>query len=307
MIANALTAKTLIIVNPYAASGAALRVWHAIEALLRHTFGELVVAITDHADEVPEHLVKAIEAEAGRVLAIGGDGTNHALINALVRHHGLYPDAPLIYGSIPAGTGQDFARAQGLPRNAELAVPWLAGRSARWVDVGNVTIDGVERHFLNISSVGLSADVAERVETSAKRRAWTFFTSIVGTIMHFSPVPMQITLDGTPWYTGTSWLAAIANSTTFARGLRIAPLAEIDDGVFDVVLVEGMSRRKLLAALWQGYAGTHLSHPQVRFARASHVRIQRGDGLLGLDMDGEPARGQELIYTMKPRALQMLL
>lgn len=303
--------RTLVVINPYAAAGYALRVWQEIEGLVRHTFGELIVAITDHADEVPQHLYHAIEADAGRVLAIGGDGTNHALINALVRHHDLYPAAPLTYGSIPAGTGQDFARAQGMPRKAQDAVPWLAARSPRWVDVGSVQIDGDEQHFLNISSVGASADVAYRVEKADKRRSWTFFTSIIGTVFNYSPLPMHVVLDGAHWYTGKAWVVAVANGTTFGRGLQIAPEAVIDDGFFDVVLVEGMTRRKLLSALWQGYAGTHLNHPNVRYARAQHVQLTYGDPdsahRLGLDMDGEPAHGRELIYQIRPHALQMLI
>ena len=84
------------------------------------------------------------------------------------------------------------------------------------------------------------------------------------TLLTHEPQTMEITLDGADWYDGRAYIVAIANGTTFGHGMKIAPNAQQRDGLFDVILVEGVSRLRILAALQRVYAGTHLTHPAVR-------------------------------------------
>ena len=100
-------------------------------------------------------------------------------------------------------------------------------------------------------------------------------------------------------------VAVIANGTTFGHGMRIAPEAKIDDGLFDVLVIEGISRPKLLTALRLVYSGKHLTHPNVRFERAKHVEIS-GRGSLGIDIDGELLHGDHLDFRLRPHLLHLL-
>src|SRR5947207_6621797 len=96
---------TLIILNPHAGSGRAGKLWTQIEPLLWKELGELVVAITERPQDVAQHLEKARDAGLTRVIAIGGDGTNHALVNELVRLNHRYPgEPPMTFGQLPIGT-----------------------------------------------------------------------------------------------------------------------------------------------------------------------------------------------------------
>jgi diacylglycerol kinase family enzyme len=88
--------KTLVILNPYAGSGRAGRVWKELEPLLWEQLGELVVAITQHPEDVAQHLDKAYAVDIRRVIAIGGDGTNHILVNALAALNAQHPDDEMI-------------------------------------------------------------------------------------------------------------------------------------------------------------------------------------------------------------------
>src|SRR5260221_3619784 len=118
--------RTLIILNPHAGSGRAGKVWAQIEPLLWKELGELVVAVTQHPKDVAEHLYKARAAGLTRVIAIGGDGTNHVLINELLQLNREDPNgAKMTFGSIPIGTGRDWARALGIPFSPEEAVKWI--------------------------------------------------------------------------------------------------------------------------------------------------------------------------------------
>lgn len=300
--------KTLIILNPHAAGGRAGAIWKVLEPKLWGRLGELVVAITQNQDEVAAHLDKAQASGLTRVIAIGGDGTNHALINALAALNARNPDAtPMIYGNLPVGTGRDWARGLGIPfRDVDAAADWIAGATPQPVDIGRVVYDGQQRYFLNIASAGISGDIATQVNSIRKRRPWTFLQQTVLALLRYAPEKVHIALDGAGWYDGNAYLLAVANGSTFGRGMRIAPEAKPNDGLFDVILVKGMSRPRILMAFEQVYRGAHLTHPRVQHGRAQSVRIET-PAPLHFELDGETFNGQMLDFTLHPGLLKMLL
>ncbi|MBC7814497.1 MAG: diacylglycerol kinase family lipid kinase [Burkholderiales bacterium] len=302
--------KTLIILNPFAASGRAGKLWGEIEPLLWELLGELVVAVTQRPEEVAQHLELAYAAGLTRVISIGGDGTNHALVNALAALNERHPEGPqMVYGNLPVGTGRDWARNLGTPFDIKAAAHWIAQAQPHPTDVGLLTFDGKREHFLNIGSAGMGGEVDRYINGLSQRRPWSFLQATVSTLLRYQPPPIRIALDGQEWYEGTAYIVAVSNGSTFAHGMKIAPNAEINDGLFDVILVKGMSRLRILAALWSVYNGSHLSHPCVQAGRARQVQIDKSalnSTPLGLDLDGEHAEGHSLTFEMRPGLLQLL-
>lgn len=301
--------KTLIILNPHASGGRAGAMWSELEPLLWEALGELVVAVTQRPEEVAEHLDKAYASGLTRVISVGGDGTNHALINALAALNERHPDGPkMVYGNLPVGTGRDWARGTGMPvQDVRAAARWIAEAHPQPTDIGMLTRDGTREHFLNIASVGAGGEVADRVNRVIKRRPWTFLWSTVQTLLRHEPQTMQVTLDGEPWYEGRSYIVAVANGTTFGHGMKIAPGAQVRDGLFDVVLVEGVSRLTVLAALNRVYSGSHLTHPNVRWAQARTVDVVSRGRPLPMELDGELSHGQNLHFEVRPGLLPLLV
>ena len=300
--------KTLIILNPHAGGGRAGRLWREVEPLLWETLGELVIAVTERPEEVALHLDKAQAVGVTRVISIGGDGTNHALINALAELNQRNPTGePMIYGNLPIGTGQDWARGQGIPyNNLKVAAQWIAHAQPQPTDIGKLTHEGGHEYFLNIASAGLGGEVSKRINRLPERRPWSFLTTTIRTMLTHEPEEMQITLDGVPWYEGRAYSVAIANGTTFGHGMKIAPNATAHDGLFDVVLVKGVSRLTILAAFQRVYAGTHLTHPAVQSGRAAEVHIHSPHGAIGLELDGEPASARDITFSVQPGLLKIL-
>ncbi|MBZ0301135.1 MAG: diacylglycerol kinase family lipid kinase [Anaerolineae bacterium] len=299
--------KTLIILNPHAGGGRSGQLWRKLEPLLWESLGELVIAVTENPEEVAHHLDKAYAAGLTRVISIGGDGTNHALVNAIVALNQHNPDGPpVIYGNVPVGTGRDWARGIGMTFKPEIAARWIAFAQPRPTDIGQLDFDGQRQHFLNIASAGLSGEVDRRVNLARVRRPWTFLQATVSTLLTHRAQRMRVELDGQSWYEGPAYLVAVANGTTFGHGMKIAPTAQVNDGLFDVVLVEGMPRADVLLALRKVYNATHLVHPGVHFQRARQVHITGLKGRIGLDMDGENASGESLTFTVRPGLLQLL-
>jgi YegS/Rv2252/BmrU family lipid kinase len=300
--------RTLIILNPHAAGGLAGQLWQEIEPILWETLGELLIAVTQKPDEVAQHLDKAYSMGLTRVISIGGDGTNHALINALAAANERHPNGePIVYGNLPIGTGRDWARGLGVPFGSiRAAADWIANAQPQPTDVGLLTFDDQREYFLNIASAGLGGEVSRRVERVRARRPWTFARATLTTIATHRPQPMQVTLDGRDWYEGDAYVVAVANGTTFGHGMKIAPNAQVRDGLFDVVLVKGIARARVLAAFGRVYSGTHLTHPGVLSTQARQVAIRSPHGLIEMELDGEYAAGRSLTFTVRPGLVKIL-
>lgn len=301
------SSRTLIVLNPHAGSGRAGKMWRDLEPLLWDQLGELLVAITDKPGDVAMHLDKARAAGMRRVISIGGDGTNHALINALADLNAKYPDAPqMVYGNVPIGTGRDWARGTGIPFDDPVAAArWIATAQPQPTDIGKLTQPNSVEYFLNIASAGLGGEVVKRVERTKPRRPWTFMVSTLGAIITGGTDPVQVEIDGQPWYDGNAYSVVVANGTTFGHGMKIAPNAQVRDGWFDVVLIKGISKLAVLAAFQRVYSGTHLTHPGVMSAKAKSVRV-RGAAGLPVELDGELAHGGDLTFTIQPGLLSLL-
>ncbi|MBN1967119.1 MAG: diacylglycerol kinase family lipid kinase [Anaerolineae bacterium] len=298
---------TLIILNPHAAGGRARRVWSRLEPLLHEALGDIFVAITEHPQEVAARLDEVLDLGLDRVIVIGGDGTNHSVVNALAALAREQPELPLpALGMLPVGTGRDWARTLGIPLAPDEAIQWLAQATPIRTDLGRLThLSGTE-HFLNIASAGISGEIDRMVNDIRRRRPWTFYTQTVRALLNYQPRPLRVFLDNALWYEGKAFAVAIANGRYFGHGMYFAPEAQIDDGLFDVVLVEAMGRIEAVRALSTLYDGSHLLREDVHHARATVVRIESPGGPLDLDLDGEYSTGHGLTFAVEPGLIHVL-
>jgi YegS/Rv2252/BmrU family lipid kinase len=299
--------KTLIIINPHAASGRAGDVWREIEPYMRRDAEDLTVAVTQRPEEVSTQLERAYQNGVERVISIGGDGTNNALVNAAAALRARHPgDEHMVYGILPVGTGRDWARNTGIPLEPRAAARWLHDAEPIPTDVGLLTLEGGRHnHFLNIASAGISGAVDQRVNRAKRRYPWTFLMATVTTLLTYRASPMRVWVDGDLWYEGLSMTVVVANGTTFGHGMKIAPNARIDDGLFDVVLIKSTGKIDSLMTLRKVYDGSHLSHPSVKTQQARHVRID-SERPLPIDMDGEDAASRTLDFQVQPHMIRLL-
>lgn len=295
--------KTLILLNPHAASGAALRRFERVKPSLLALFDEVRVAITQHEREVSDHLRRALHDGFELVLALGGDGSNLVLLNALCQ---LEAQSQLMFATLPFGTGRDWARTLKLPEDAKM-LKWLAQATPQLVDIGRVTLDGQRSWFLNVASVGISGAIAPRLNAKRVKRPWMFLTATVQALFNYNPSPIRVIVDGQLWQEGSFFLVAIGNGRFFGRGMKICPHAMINDGLFDVVLVESMPRLRALTALPSVLTGSHLKRDDVHICQARHVRVEGNSGAVQLEMDGEPYEARVIEFEVQPSAVKMLL
>ncbi len=210
---------------------------------------------------------EAVEGGAGTLVAFGGDGTVHLALQAVAG-----TGVPL--GIIPAGTGNDFANAVGVPSDLLAAADAIAAGATRDVDAVQATAaDGTTRWWSTILCAGFDSAVNER----ANRMRWPrgpvrYDLAILAELARLAPRDFTVELDGQPW-SGPAVLVAVGNSPSYGGGMRMCPSAQVDDGVLDVTIVGPISRATLIRTKPRIYEGTHVDHPQVTTRRARSVTL----------------------------------
>ncbi len=303
--------STLWLVNPAAGGGRAERLWDRLVATDPELRKAWVIRTSDPAAaarELDEHLKhRATGAESPpieRIVAVGGDGTIHLAANRLL-HLGLAHHVAL--GLIPAGTGSDLARSLGLPRRPKRALEILRTGKPQPLDAIEVeTSDGRRSYSINIASAGLSGLVNQKVNALPRKSSLAYLAGTLSALRSYRAVNCRVEVDGEPWWQGPILLLAIANGRFFGKGMKVAPQAQLQDGLADIVLVKGMPRWRLLLQLPRVYLGTHLSSPFVVWARGREVHLDPLEPLPRFDLDGESMASGQARVRVLPDALRFL-
>ncbi len=300
--------QTLVVVNPSAGGGRAGRIWQA----LRKTTPELAAAETLQATDAAtsrHQLAAALQRGAGRVLAVGGDGTAHLVINTLLEE--AVGDT-VAFGLVPAGTGSDLARSLGLASRPAAALRQVLTAEPRTIDALQVTVAGSDGdagpscYVVNIASAGLSGAVVPAVNANPNRGRLAYLTSTLAALWRYRPVPCRIEVDGETFSDGGFFLAAFANGQYFGKGMRVAPDARLDDGWINVVVIPPVPLWHLPYRMPQFLTGRHVTLPFVKTTQARHVRLSPAVGFPPLDVDGESLPAGPAEVRVLPGALRVL-
>lgn len=219
------------------------------------------------AGEVAPRIGEAVADGARRVVLVGGDGLLHAALPALA-------GAEVAVGLVPAGSGNDFARALGLPRRLTEAVTAALGDAAA-LDVIDVTCaDGTDQPVASVATFGFSGAVTARAERFRRAPGGSRYT--LGTfteLRRLAPVEARIVVDDEPWE-GPLTLAAVGNTSCFGGGMRICPSADPTDGLLDVVTIAPVGRARLLWVFPRVFAGRHVADPRVSTLRGRDISVE---------------------------------
>ncbi len=297
-------ADLAVIVNPAAGHGRAGRIWPDVAARMRELGLRFDAQTTSGPGEATRFAAEAQRAGYTSVVAMGGDGTVNEVVNGLFQDG--QPSARL--GVLSSGTGSDFVRSLGIGRGVD-GVTALTG-GARRIDVGAIhSLNGDhQRYFVNAGDVGLGAEAADRVNRGSKRLGGfvSFLVGAISTIATYKCKEVQFSIDGGPTSCQRLALIVVANGRCFAGGMQVAPGAELDDGLFDVVWLAEGSRPVLIGQVLPSvYAGRHLGHPLIRHTRASRVAITP-DATARVELDGEVVGSGPVEFRIVPLALDVL-
>jgi YegS/Rv2252/BmrU family lipid kinase len=305
----------VLIVNPNSAGGQTRRRWAQLEATLRAELGAFHPLFTERPGHATELARGALRDGAELIVAMGGDGTLNEVVNGFFEDGGRAPlraDAAL--GLLPAGTGGDFPKTIGLPKQLRDAARMLASARPRPVDVGRLEYlahDGktAVRHFINIASFGIGGLVDRYVNQSSKALGGTasFFLASLRASIAYKNAEVRLRLDDNAHEVRTVYSVAVANGRYFGGGMKMAPDAALDDGLFDVVTIGDVGVGTMIRHTSKIYSGTHIALPFVRVERARRVIAEstRGEEVL-LDVDGEQPGRLPATFELLPGAVRVM-
>ncbi|MBM3133972.1 MAG: diacylglycerol kinase family lipid kinase [Chloroflexi bacterium] len=320
------TAKTRLIVNPVSANGKTAGRWPPIQEWLRTqglAFDHVVTERSGHATELAR---QAVAEGCTLIVAVGGEGTLNEVVNGLVSPAGTVPPE-VVLGIIPSGTGTDFVRTLGIPRDCLQACQRLLRAETIAVDLGEVEFAPLgpaagagqgltashaadqtgrqHRYFINVAGLGFDGEAAERVNRSSKALGGTitYLISLFITLVSYQNKHVELTLDG---QTARRRLNSVivSNGCYFGGGMRIAPHADLQDGLFDVIILGDLNKLEFALNVPKVYNGTHLTHPKVEEYRAREVRVVSQERML-IQADGELVGMAPATFRLLPQAIRV--
>ena len=293
--------KPLVIVNPAAGGGRALRFWRRAAPVCLAAGLELEVFMTRKRGDAAD---RAADAGDRLVISVGGDGTAHEVVNGLLRRPRSQPPA---FGALLAGTGADLVRSVPSPRRPELVATWLSAGRFRRLDAARVATPAGHRYFINAADVGIGAEVVRRAAAGPALVGGTlnFMGAAVASLLGHHNAGVRLRLDDGTVRQLRIRTIAVSNGSCLGGGMRMAPRAKVDDGLLEVVIVGDIGRLRGIRSLPLLYRGTHDRLREVEFATARRVEVE-SESPIGVEADGELVGTTPAIFEILPGALQVL-
>lgn len=304
-----------LVVNPAAGGGRSGRMLGEFSRALGAEGFAVTVHRTSGKAQLAETIRSLVERGAPCIGVMGGDGTFHDAMNALLRDDGsVMPTGDTSFAVVPAGTGSDLAsRGLGIPTVSAALARWLSVAAPRPFDLGLLEyLDRskvrAEMLFTNIASCGISGRVDELVGAGPR---WltgkaSYLVATGRAIAGWRHRVMRVRVDGEVLHEGKAMTFAVCNGRSFGGGMIIAPDADLSDGLLDVVGLGDMGLADVLQNFPKIYQGTHLGAPKVVSGRGRVIDIESTDGDVPLDIDGEPPGTLPARFTVLPGAVRVL-
>lgn len=231
------------------------------------------------------------------IIAAGGDGTLNEVVNGMAGKSNLPP-----LGVFPLGTTNDFARAMGIPKRWEDYCDLVIENKTRPIDIGKAN----DRYFINIAGGGsltqLTYEVPSRLKTLIGQLA--YYMKGIEKVASLSPTNLTIHAEGYDVLEGEFMLFLIANSNSVGGFEKLAPDAQIDDGLLDVIAVKKCNLAEFIRLLSMALRGDHFNDPHVVYLKTKRMEVTSPDHVL-LNLDGELGGELPGVFEILPRHLQI--
>lgn len=302
--------KIFAIVNPVSANGDTGKKWPYFEKLIRESGIDLDYVYTEYPMHAKDLARDAIESGYNIILSVGGDGTMNEVLNGFFSDEKLIDeDAALAIFS--RGTGCDAIRTLGLRKDVESIIKILKMRKTEKYDVGLVEFtdyhgNKLKRYFLNVSDVGLGGETTNRVNKNSKalKGFLSFLIGALTTMIVYKNKDFQVIINDLEINKRLNSVI-VANGKYFGGGMKIAPMAKMDDGYFDIIIIENINKLDLLINFPKIYKGNHLSHPKVKHFKGKNIIVKSKQKAL-IEVDGEQPGLIEAKFQILPRKIKII-
>lgn len=289
--------EILFIVNPVAGKGKSNSVVKNIKEKMMAFNVPYKIKMTTRKKEAEEIAKNAVCNGYKKIVAVGGDGTIYEVVNGIVGSKALL-------GVIAAGTGNDFVRTVGIPNDLEEALKTIVYGKTRAIDCGKVN----NRYFVNVASIGLDAEIVKETENIKQYLSGSgaYIGGLLKTLFTFKYKDIHMNIDGMKKKKNIT-LVAVANGKYYGGGMKIAPMADIEDGDFQVCVVDKVSKLKLMGVFPKIFSGKHVHCDEVGLYKGRQVNINSQESL-SINLDGDIiGKSFDIRFEMIPKGIKVLV
>jgi len=303
--------KLTVIVNPHAGRRRVEREIPELERNLRSKGLDYVLLRTEGPGDATRFAREALEGGGRFVVAAGGDGTVHEVVNGMLDAEGKPVGEDPVLGVVAAGSGSDFVRTFGLPGDATRACSHLTGDNTYPLDVGKITYaapgGGTEtRYFVNVAEAGLGAAVAARADRMSPRLGQAkYFVGFWLTLPRFKLADVRLRADRKT-YEGPAYMIVVGNGQYYGGGMKVSPRSYPGDGVLDGVVFKG-PKSDAFTMIPKIYRGEHVPHPHIEELRVKTELVVEADRPLPIEADGEVLGNTPATFAVIPHPIKMKL
>jgi len=251
---------------------------------------------------------KATEDGCDYLIAVGGDGTLHELINGILLSNTTAREYPIV-GLLPYGSANDFARTASVSNSIEELCVLIRTNTTQKIDLGKIILHQTQetRYFINIAGVGLGPEVAQSMELSSSLlgSGFNYFKHIIKGFLSYDKKEVSCTSSTWQWK-GKLLQMAVANGCYFGNALCPAPDAKLQDGQFQVAIFGDLSIWDYIKNLRKLKKGLKITHPQVNYHTAEEVLLESADSC-GIEADGEYVGLIPASISVLPKAIHFLM
>ncbi|SHI91861.1 diacylglycerol/lipid kinase family protein [Lutispora thermophila] len=303
--------KVFAIVNPVSANGATGKEWPVFEKTIKASGINLDYAYTEYPMHAKFLTQEALKAGYKTILSVGGDGTMNEVLNGFF-YEGMLINENASLSIFSRGTGCDTIRTIGIDKDVDSIIEVLKFGKIKLVDVGIaefIQYEGntTQRYFLNVSDIGIGAQTTYRVNRSSKalKGFLSFLIGALSTMISYKNKDFEITIDDITINEKLNSII-IANGKYFGGGMKIAPMADMSDGYFDIIIIGNISKFDFLLNFPKIYKGTHMNHPKLLHYKGKKIKINAKQKAL-IEVDGEQPGVIEANINILPNKLKILV
>lgn len=285
----------LVIVNPLARNGKTLKNLSKVRKTIEESPHDFIWRVTDTPEEMRTEISNATQNEIHCILLMGGDGTVHEALPAIKQ-------TALPFGLLPCGRGNDFARNIGIPRNllrncSLSSDPLFLGLDLPFIN---------DRPFGSIACIGFDAEVNKFAKEKKGYFGGTlgYIICVMRALKAFRPFDVEIRIDDFIW-SGRIMMVVISNGPYYGGGMKIAPDALMNDGSFDVCIIQEVSKWELLREFPKVFRGTHTDHPKVLIKSGERVEVNSAEKR-EIFADGEYIGNIPCVATIGEQRIQVM-
>ncbi len=302
----------MVIVNPKAGSGKGLKDWPVISNTMNRYGLDFTCVFTEHKYHAVELTVKSIKDGYRKLVAIGGDGTIHEIVNGIFIQN-IVPTTDILLSVIPSGTGNDWVRMYGITQTYRDAVQSMVDEKYAFQDVAKVEFyeSKVKQHrfMANVGGMGFDAEVTKeynKLKDNGKSGRNMYLLSVLRVFFFHISHRFKIFTDGKLFFEGLLFSSSVGIGKYNGGGMVQMPEAETDDGLLDITAIKNINKFVILRDFKKLYSGRIFENKGVIHTKAKIIEID-SQPQSRIEIDGEIMGYSPFKFELIPQSIRVVV